>query len=132
MDYALTTSPDGAFQAVKGIRFADVTDGLSNTLMVGEKHVPQGSLGAYPWDCSTYDGHHPVCNTRSAGPGFPLAVSREDTGWKFGSPPGRLPVRLLRRGRAPPAEDDQPGHPGPAGPAQRRPGHPPVLTGPGR
>ena len=86
VDYTLRTAPDGAFQAVTGIRFADITDGLSNTLMAGEKHVPQGSLGLYPWDCNIYDGHNPVCHTRSGGPDFPLAVSREDPGWKFGSP----------------------------------------------
>jgi prepilin-type N-terminal cleavage/methylation domain-containing protein len=82
---SMPLSPNGALQAVQGVRFADISDGLSNTLMVGEKHVPQRAMGVYPWDCNTFDGHNPVCNTRSAGPGFPLAVSRFDLGWKFGS-----------------------------------------------
>jgi prepilin-type N-terminal cleavage/methylation domain-containing protein len=77
--------PNGVFQSVVGVRFAEITDGLSNTILVGEKHVPWGQFGQYPWDCNVYDGHNPVCNTRAAGPSFPLAVSRTDLGWKFGS-----------------------------------------------
>ena len=77
--------PNGAFQAVRGVRFAEITDGLANTLLVGEKHVPRGQEGVHPYDCGIYDGHNPVCNTRAAGPGFPLAVLPSDTGWKFGS-----------------------------------------------
>jgi prepilin-type processing-associated H-X9-DG protein len=77
-------NPNGAFTAA-GVRFEQITDGLSNTLLVGEKHVPRGAEGAYPWDCGHYDGHNPVCNTRPAGPEFPLAVQPNDTYWKFGS-----------------------------------------------
>jgi prepilin-type N-terminal cleavage/methylation domain-containing protein len=85
VDYPMPQPPDGAFQAVTGLRFADITDGTSNTLMVGEKHVPPSTFGLYPWDCNIYDGHNPPCNTRAAGPSFPLAVMRNDLGWKFGS-----------------------------------------------
>jgi prepilin-type N-terminal cleavage/methylation domain-containing protein len=80
-----TLEPNGAFQAVVGIRFAEITDGLSNTFLVGEKHVPKDHFGEYPWDCSIYDGHNAVCHTRAAGPSFPLAASIRDMGWKFGS-----------------------------------------------
>ena len=76
---------NGAFRAVKGVRFAEITDGLSNTLLVGEKHVPLGFETLYPWDCGLYDGHNPICNTRAAGLAFPIATQREDDGWKFGS-----------------------------------------------
>jgi prepilin-type N-terminal cleavage/methylation domain-containing protein len=68
-----------------GLRFADITDGLSNTILVGEKHVPRDKFGVYPWDCSLYDGHNPVCNTRAGGPDYPIALSPMDQGWKFGS-----------------------------------------------
>jgi prepilin-type processing-associated H-X9-DG protein len=85
--------PNGTFEARKGIRFAEVAqDGLSNTLLIGEKAIPQGQFGMWPWDCGIYDGHNPVCNTRAAGPGFPLATTRTDEGWKFGSwHPGNCP-----------------------------------------
>jgi hypothetical protein len=53
--------------------------------MIGEKHVPKDLFGNYPWDCGMFDGHNPVCNTRAAGVDFPLAGTRFDTGWKFGS-----------------------------------------------
>jgi prepilin-type processing-associated H-X9-DG protein len=82
---SLPIPSNGVFRAVNGVRFAEITDGLSNTLMVGEKHVPQGKEGAYPWDCGIYDGHNPICNTRSGGPGFPVAILPEDPGLKFGS-----------------------------------------------
>jgi prepilin-type N-terminal cleavage/methylation domain-containing protein len=76
---------NGPFQCIKGVRFAEITDGLSNTLLVGEKNTAPDLFGKHPWDCSIYDGHNPVCNTRPAGPDFPLATTRNDTGWKFGS-----------------------------------------------
>ena len=77
--------PNGVFRAVKGLRFADISDGLSNTLMVGEKHVPRGAETLHPWDCGIYDGHNPACSTRPAGVAFPLARQANDPGWKFGS-----------------------------------------------
>jgi hypothetical protein len=77
--------PNGAFRAVQGVRFAEITDGLSNTFLVGETHVPRDHFAQYPWDCGIYDGHNPVCNTRAAGPGFSLANDLNDLGWKFGS-----------------------------------------------
>ena len=80
-----TIPTNGTFPAVRGVRFGEITDGLSNTLLVGEKHVPRGSEGGYPWDCGIYDGHNPVCSLRAAGPDFPLASSPNDTAWVFGS-----------------------------------------------
>jgi hypothetical protein len=80
-----TPSPNGVFRAVTPVRFREITDGLSNTFMIGEKHVPRDREGLWPWDCGMYDGHNPACNTRAAGPGFPLAVVSDDLAWRFGS-----------------------------------------------
>jgi len=77
--------PNGPFEYANGLTFLQISDGLSNTLLVGEKNVPPDQFGQYPWDCSIYDGHNYPCSTRAGGPGFPLASSRYDTGWKFGS-----------------------------------------------
>jgi hypothetical protein len=78
--------PNGAFQlGSQGIRFAQITDGLSNTLLAGEKHVPLGTFGVGWLDSSTYNGDYPTCSTRCAGPGYELATSPRDTGWRFGS-----------------------------------------------
>jgi prepilin-type processing-associated H-X9-DG protein len=76
---------NGPFQCGTGHRFADFTDGLSNTLLIGEKHVPQGKLGVGWWDCSTYNGDYPQCSTRPAGRLAPLTTNGKDLGFKFGS-----------------------------------------------
>jgi hypothetical protein len=82
---------DGAFSQYgsAGIPFAAITDGLSNTLMVGEKHVALGRFGHGWLDSSLYNGNYPVASTRPAGPGFPLATSLTDEtvlqSWVFGS-----------------------------------------------
>jgi prepilin-type N-terminal cleavage/methylation domain-containing protein len=69
----------------KGVRIGQITDGTSNTLLVGEKHVPLGQFGQGGWDNSLYDGAYFSSIGRSAGPAFPLAQSIRDPGWKFGS-----------------------------------------------
>lgn len=77
--------PNGVFMAAKGLKLGDILDGTSNTLMVGEKHVPHDNFQDFPWDCSIYDGHNPICSTRSLGVGFPMANGRNDTAVVFGS-----------------------------------------------
>jgi prepilin-type N-terminal cleavage/methylation domain-containing protein/prepilin-type processing-associated H-X9-DG protein len=80
-----TGNASGAFQLRSGNSFASFTDGLSNTLMVGEKHVPQGKFGYGWWDCSEYNGDYFQCSARAASRAFPLTNNPQDTGWKFGS-----------------------------------------------
>ena len=75
----------GPFQLGAGLRFADFGDGLSNTFLVGEKHVPAGKNGVGWWDCSLYDGGYFMCASRAAGRMFPLTTHPQDMGWKFGS-----------------------------------------------
>jgi prepilin-type N-terminal cleavage/methylation domain-containing protein/prepilin-type processing-associated H-X9-DG protein len=78
--------PNGAFEYVNGIKWINFTDGFSNTLLAGEKHVPDNFFSEYPWDCAIYDGHNPTCSLRAAGPGFPLAWNTRDPGVVFGGP----------------------------------------------
>jgi prepilin-type N-terminal cleavage/methylation domain-containing protein/prepilin-type processing-associated H-X9-DG protein len=77
--------PDGAFEKPLGQPFAALTDGLSHTFLVGEKHIPIGKLRECPWDCSIFDGHQAVCHTRAAGPDFPINSDRRSDVWSFGS-----------------------------------------------
>jgi hypothetical protein len=67
------------------LRFADFTDGLSNTFLAGEKQVPRRQFGVGWLDCSTYDGEYHQCSTRAASRAFPLTTNPDDPGWKFGS-----------------------------------------------
>jgi prepilin-type N-terminal cleavage/methylation domain-containing protein/prepilin-type processing-associated H-X9-DG protein len=75
----------GTFQMGAGSRFEDITDGLSNTFLIGEKHVPVGKEGIGWWDCSLYDGAYYQCSARAAGRTYPLTTNLQDPGWKFGS-----------------------------------------------
>jgi prepilin-type N-terminal cleavage/methylation domain-containing protein/prepilin-type processing-associated H-X9-DG protein len=75
----------GAFQLGTGFRFEDFTDGLSQTFLIGEKHVPVNKEGAGWWDCSIYDGRFYQCSCRAAGQIFPLTTNPQDPLWKFGS-----------------------------------------------
>jgi prepilin-type N-terminal cleavage/methylation domain-containing protein len=78
-------SMSGAFQMGTGNTFMSFTDGLSNTIFVGEKHVPIDKKGIGWWDCSTYNGDYAICSTRTGGSNFPLTNNPRDPGWKFGS-----------------------------------------------
>lgn len=66
----------------KPLGFANIKDGLSNVLLVGEKHVPNFKFGYSP-DSSIFNGDHGAAN-RQAGVGAPLAKSPVSSG-NFGS-----------------------------------------------
>ena len=90
-------------------KFGDITDGLSNTMLIGEKHIPRGTEGTGPLalgscgagtasetDCgridagngadnSIYNGQHYAGCTRPVGAAFPIAHHPSESGWKFGS-----------------------------------------------
>jgi prepilin-type N-terminal cleavage/methylation domain-containing protein len=83
----VTFGPSDTIVSWKGLnRFADITDGLSNTLLIGEKHVLQGQFGQQAsGDNSTYNGDDIRTIVRVAGrqtPGpidRPLAASATDS-----------------------------------------------------
>jgi len=72
-----------------GLRFADATDGLSNTLLAGEKHIAYDTPNKRPGygdynfgDGGAYNGDH---GSSMRGAGTTLARSLTDTGSRFGS-----------------------------------------------
>jgi prepilin-type N-terminal cleavage/methylation domain-containing protein len=69
-------------------RYRDITDGLSNTFLLGEKHISQERLGKFPDDSPIYDGDSLPAGSRVTGPGMPLAQGPNDlvsTYYAFGS-----------------------------------------------
>jgi prepilin-type N-terminal cleavage/methylation domain-containing protein len=72
-------------QPVGPVGFNEITDGLSNTIFAGDKHVLQGHFGEGVLDCSLYNGDYWTCSTRSVGPNFPLARTPRDQTISFGS-----------------------------------------------
>jgi prepilin-type N-terminal cleavage/methylation domain-containing protein/prepilin-type processing-associated H-X9-DG protein len=74
-------------QWVGRVTLASVTDGTSNTALVGEKQVPVSKLLVSVGDGSLYCGDHEWNYCRVMGPGKPLAKSPHDTAnwnWVFG------------------------------------------------
>ena len=60
------------------VKFSTITDGTSNTLMFGDKHVPLNKFGS-TGDGSIYNGDPGNQNmARNAGPSYPLAVKPKD------------------------------------------------------
>lgn len=89
IDYlpSMVTAPDqpanGAFIYKGGnLSFNDIRDGLSNTLFVGEKHIPNSNFGNAP-DSSIYNGDNGSSH-KQAGSGAPLAKGPSGSG-QFGS-----------------------------------------------
>lgn len=55
------------------VTIASVTDGLSNTLLLGERHVQSGKIGNVPDDLPMYSGLQFMGHSRIGGPGVPIA-----------------------------------------------------------
>jgi prepilin-type N-terminal cleavage/methylation domain-containing protein/prepilin-type processing-associated H-X9-DG protein len=89
-----TEANDGTFHwsmdtatSATGIRISDITDGTSNTLLIGEKHVRPEDFGQYNEDdFCIYVSLTWATSGRKAGPNFPLALDSHDTpAGQFGS-----------------------------------------------
>ena len=66
----------------------DITDGLSRTLLVGERHVRARELRIPPIDGPIYDGTHLPSIAAIAGEGFPISPGPDyaaDSQYTFGS-----------------------------------------------
>jgi prepilin-type N-terminal cleavage/methylation domain-containing protein len=72
----------------KKLTFKSITDGLSNTFFVGEKHINLAKMGTQtPYDCSIYNADSANSIQRICGPGYLLAKSVGDPEASiFGSP----------------------------------------------
>jgi prepilin-type N-terminal cleavage/methylation domain-containing protein len=70
-----------------GVPFLSVTDGLSNTIMIGEKHIPLSLLGKdYITDGIIYQAGEDQTYVRRGGPSNPLAFTPYDVANRqFGS-----------------------------------------------
>ena len=60
------------------IRYADISDGASNTFLLGEKHLPRSRVRQVPDDGSLYDGTYFYNMSRVGAPGVPLARGPDD------------------------------------------------------
>ena len=60
-----------------------VKDGMSNTIIAGEKHIVREELGLYPFDPPAYDGDVLQGFARIGGPGYPIASGPNDTATDF-------------------------------------------------
>jgi prepilin-type N-terminal cleavage/methylation domain-containing protein len=96
-----------------GRRIADITDGTSNTILIGEKHLAKGDVGKWPGDGCIYNsGSGAAWQTsgRKAGAGFPLAISdTEPLAGQFGSKHPGVVQFAFGDGRVQPVRVSTPG-----------------------
>jgi len=85
--YSVNSSPPRLAPWKSQTQFSTITDGLSNTLLIGEKYLKPGTFGinvpddinANFGDGSIYNGDHPWVISRVAGASFPLAQNTNDS-----------------------------------------------------
>jgi len=79
--------PTGAASTgARGLSFSNIIDGLSTTLLLGEKQVDPANFGQVDADVFIYEGFYPRSYGRCAGPAAPLAISPEEPSLnQFGS-----------------------------------------------
>jgi prepilin-type N-terminal cleavage/methylation domain-containing protein len=85
--------PNGPFRIGwnwQGLPLVQISDGVSNTILVGEKHVYLEGFGQLQyWDSSIYNGENYWSSCRSGGTYYPISKSiynnMEPADWAFGS-----------------------------------------------
>ncbi len=82
---AFRSQLDLGLRPLPAVRLTDITDGLSNTIFAGEKHVQFGKFGWGQLDCSIYNGDYWVCSSRSGGPNYGISQDIHDATVGFGS-----------------------------------------------
>ncbi|MCG8449283.1 MAG: DUF1559 domain-containing protein, partial [Pirellulales bacterium] len=65
-------------ELIDKIATQQVTDGLSQTLLLGEMHIRDGELGRYPDNAPLFDGDHLFASARVGGPGYPIGRGPQD------------------------------------------------------
>lgn len=60
------------------VTISDIKDGTSQTILVGEPHVPSDKVSQSPWNGPAYMGRHVTHFARIGGPGVPIAHHPED------------------------------------------------------
>lgn len=65
---------------VDRVSHRDAIDGLSNTIVSGEMHVPRGKIGVSPGDAFIFNGDHAFNSARVGGPGVPIVSNLDDDG----------------------------------------------------
>jgi prepilin-type N-terminal cleavage/methylation domain-containing protein/prepilin-type processing-associated H-X9-DG protein len=79
--YGSNATPVASFKGL--VTIVGITDGTSNTFLVGEKQVPTGQFGVGTGDGSIFNGDHEWNYARFIGPGYGLATGPTDTtNWK--------------------------------------------------
>lgn len=68
------------------VRFAQITDGVSNTIFIGEKHIQFGLFGQVNGDRTIWNGDSVDVFSRAAGPGLGIVSNlKMNTNQRFGS-----------------------------------------------
>ena len=70
------------------VTISDLKDGTSQTILVGEPHIPSDQLSKSPWNGPAYMGRHVTHFARIGGPGVPIAHHPDDqraSVYSFGS-----------------------------------------------
>ena len=63
-------STKAAYARIGTVKLDDVSDGLSNTILVGEKHIPADKLLDAVYDSSLYNGDEHESSMRAGGQGY--------------------------------------------------------------